>query len=181
MFSLTPWKKRRGDIAVRRDEPFGELSRDFDRDVYPLARFREEFDSLMDRFFGDRPFGDRPFGDFPSLWNEPRFNWNWDWDLNWEDHEKEYVLRAELPGFDPESLDVRVSGNTLTVCAEHKDEKKGEKGDASYRYGSFSRSFTLPHGLDEEKINARYHNGVLELHLPKTAEACGKRIEVKST
>ena len=171
MFNLIPWKKRSGNIAVRRDEPMGELTHDYDRDFYPLARFREEFDSLMNRFFDDRWLGDR-FGNLPE--------WNWNWDLGWEDKGNEYVFHAELPGFEPEDFDVTVSGNVLTVRAEHKDEKKEKNGGSSYRYGSFSRSFTLPHGVDKEKIDARYHSGVLELHLSKTEEACGKRIEVKS-
>jgi len=66
---------------------------------------------------------------------------------------------------------------TLEVKAEHKEETKG-KESSSCRYGSFRRQFTLPHGVDEQKIDARYHNGVLEVHLPKTEEAKGKRIPV---
>ena len=178
MFSLIPWKKRRDHIAVRRDEPGRVLSGEVERDFHPLARLREEFDSLVERFFGDRWSGDRSFGNLPSLWNEPRLDWNWD--LGWEDKEKEYVFHAELPGFEPDDIDVKLSGNVLTVHAEHKDEKKEKNGGSRYSYGSLSRSFTLPHGVDAEKIDARYHNGVLELHLPKTKEACGKRIEVKS-
>ena len=64
--------------------------------------------------------------------------------------------------------------------AEHKDEKREKNGGSHYRYGSFSRTVALPHGVDEEKIEARYHSGVLELHLPKTEQGQGKRIEVKS-
>ncbi len=174
MFNLIPWKKRSGNIAVHRDEPVGKMSHGFDRDVYPLARARDEFDSLMRRFFDDRWFDER-LGNLPSLWNEPRL----DWDLGWEDRENEYVFHAELPGFEVEDFDIKVSGNMLTVQAEHKEEKK-KNGGSHYRYGSFSRTVTLPHGVDEEKIDARYHSGVLELHLPKTEQVQGKRIEVKS-
>jgi HSP20 family molecular chaperone IbpA len=169
--SLIPWKKRNGNIAIRHDEP----TRLQDRDYYPLVRFRDEFDSLMQRFFSDRWFGDRPLGNLANLWNEPRF----ETDLGWEDKGNEYVFHAELPGFEPEDFEVKVSGNVLTVRAEHKDQKT-EKKSSSYSYGMFSRTFTLPYGADEEKIDARYHSGVLEVHLPKSAEAEGKRIEVKS-
>lgn len=173
--SLIPWKKRNnGNLTVRRDEPTRK-----EQDYYPLARFRNEFDSLLERFFGDRWFGQQPFGSLPSLWNDPQQKFEWNWDLGWEDKGNEYVFHAELPGFEPEDFDVKVSGNALTVRAEHKDEKK-EKNGSSYRYGSFSRTFSLPRGVDEEKIDARYHSGVLEVHLPKTEEAQGKRIEVKS-
>jgi HSP20 family protein len=174
MFHLIPWKKRNGNIKVRHDEP----TRDFEREDYPLARLREEFDSLMARFFEDRWFGDRVFGDLPSLWDDARFDWNWD--MGWEDTEKEYVFHVELPGFEADDFDVKVSDNVLTVSAEHKDEKKVNKGGSSYRYGSFSRTFTLPHGVDENKIDARYHSGVFEVRLPKTEETRGRRIEVHS-
>jgi HSP20 family protein len=173
MFNLKHWKKRNngGTIAVHHAEPScQDLS-------YPEARFRDEFDALMNCFFDDRWFG-RRFGNVPSLWDEPRFDWNWN--LGWEDREQEFVLHAELPGFEPEDFDVKVSGDVLTVRAEHKDKKKEKNGGTQYRYGSFSRSVTLPHGVDEEKIEARYHSGVLELHLLKTEQAQGKRIEVKS-
>lgn len=172
MFSLIPWKKRNngGTIAVQHAEPSRQdLS-------YPLSRFRDDFDTLMERFFDDRWFGSR-FGNLPRHWNE-RYDWNSD--LGWEDHENEYVFHAELPGYEPEDFDVKISGNVLTVRAEHKDEKKEKNGGSHFRYGSFSRSVTLPHGVDEEKVEARYHSGVLELHLPKTEQAQGKRIEVKS-
>lgn len=171
MFNLIPWKKRNGNIRVRHDQP----RRDAGDEFYPLAQFREEFGSLMDRFFGDRFMSDWPG---LSLWDEPsRIGWSWDTDL--EDRENEYVLHAELPGFEPEDFDVKLSGNVLTVHAAHKDEKK-EKNGSSYRYGSFSRTFTLPQGVDEEKIEARYHSGVLELHVPKTEQARGRQIEVKT-
>jgi HSP20 family protein len=179
MFNLIPWKRRSGNIAVRRDEPGGTLSRDDERDLYPLARLRHEFDSMLNRFFDDAWFGGR-LSNLPSHWHEPWFSWDWDWDFGWKDHDNEYVFHAELPGFEPEEFDVKISGKVLTVRAEHKDEKKETNGGSHYRYGSFSRSVTLPHGVDEEKIEARYHSGVLELHLPKTDEAQGKRIEVKS-
>ena len=90
------------------------------------------------------------------------------------------VRHAELPGFEPEDFDIKVTGDMLTVRAEHKDEKKEKNGGSSYHYGSFTRSFSLPHGVNEQNIDARYHSGVLELRLPKTAEVCSKRIEVKS-
>jgi HSP20 family protein len=167
MFNLIPWKKSKdgGTIAVRHKELSCEQ--------FPLAGFREEFDLMLNRLFEDRWFGGR-FGNLPSLWSESRF------DLGWEDRGNEFVFHADVPGFEPEDFDVKISGKMLTVRAEQKHEKKEGNGGSHYRYGSFSRSMTLPHGVDEEKIEARYHSGVLELHLPKSAQVQGKRIEVTS-
>lgn len=170
---LIPWKRRNSNIAVRRDEPTRQIA---EGDYYPLARLWDEFDSLFQRLFEDRWLSERT-GGLPSLWGEPRLAWSWD--LGWEDRGNDYVYQAELPGFEPEDFDVKVSGNLLTVSAEHREEKK-RKHTASYRYGSFTRTLTLPHGADPDKVEARYHSGVLEIHLPKSEAAATKRIEVKT-
>ena len=98
--------------------------------------------------------------------------------VKFDDDENEYVLRAELPGFESDDIDVKVSGNVLTIKAEHKEEGKEENGN-SHRYGSFYESFTVPQGVIGDEIDAKYHSGVLELHLPKSEKCKGKRIEVK--
>lgn len=169
--NLIPWKKPNSHLDVRRDEP--HASND---DVYPLARLRSNFDSLVHRFFEDDWMGSRNNGKSLSPFGQ-RFDWNWD--LGWEDRGKAYVYQTELPGFEPEDFDVKISGRILTIHAEHKDEKNEKNGLTSYRYGSFSRSLTLPVGAVDSKIDARYHSGILEIHIPKTKDAQGKRIEVK--
>lgn len=157
MFGLVPWKKRSGDeVSVLRDP-----------EDFPLARFREEFDAMWDRFWREWNEGTSLMGD------GSRFGW----DLDLEDKEDEYALHAELPGFEPEEIDVKLSGNVLTVKAEHKEEKQGD-GGSSYRYGSFQRMFTLPQGVESDKIDANYHNGVLDIRLPKSEECKAKRIPV---
>ena len=173
MFKLTPWKKRTGNIQIRHDQPVWEP----DRDDFALARLRDDFDGLMQRFFDDRWLGNRLIGDMRAPWEESQQAFNGD--LGWEDKENEYVVHAELPGFDAEDFDVKLTSNTLTVRAEHKDETQGDNGGSSYRYGAFTRTFTVPLGVDEENVKARYRRGVLEVHLPKTEKARGKRIEVQ--
>jgi len=173
MFNLIPWKKQTGNLKVRHDRPVWES----DRDDYALARLRDDFDALMRHFFDDRWLGNRLMGAMPDPWEAAQQAFNGD--LGWEDKENEYVVHAELPGFDAEDFDVKLSSNTLTVRAEHKDETREDNGGASYRYGSFTRTFTVPRGVDEENVKARYHSGVLEVHLPKTERARGKRIEVQ--
>jgi HSP20 family protein len=95
------------------------------------------------------------------------------------------VVRAELPGIDPEKdVDVSVHGNRLRIDA-HREERKEEKEKGGYRtefrYGSFSRTIPLPEGATEQDIEATYTDGVLEVRVPipeqKRTEA--KKIEVK--
>jgi HSP20 family protein len=175
MFNLIPWKKRNngGTIAVRHAEP---SCQDFGHAT--LARFREEFDTLFDRFFGDRSLGARGLGSLPSVWDMPQFDWNWG--LGLQDEGDKYVLEAELPGFEPDDFEVRKSGNRLVIRAEHKHEEREKHGESSFRYGSFNRSFTLPAGVNEDQIEASYHSGVLKIHLPKTEQGRSKRIPVIS-
>ena len=76
------------------------------------------------------------------------------------------VVRAELPGVKQEDVDITLQNNVLTISGERKAEQEEERGGyyvRERRYGSFSRSFTLPEGVDESKVHARYENGVLEV------------------
>jgi HSP20 family molecular chaperone IbpA len=98
-----------------------------------------------------------------------------------EDYVQEgnYVLRAELPGLDPEKdVEVSVGKGTLTIHAERHQEHK-EPHRSEFRYGSFTRSVTLPDGADTEHITAGYDNGILRVTVP-VAEVKGeaRRIEV---
>jgi HSP20 family protein len=162
MFHLTPWKKgeKTGAIESRPGN-------------YPLARLREEFESLFDRFFGAFPMTGEGF-DFEHGWA-----------LDVDESDRDVVIRAEAPGFEAKDFDVEMSGNVLHIRAEKKhEEKKEEKEKGGYteerRYARFERMVTLPEYVDRNKVEASYRNGVLEVRMPKTAEAKGKRIEVKA-
>lgn len=91
------------------------------------------------------------------------------------------VVKAELPGLTREQVDVEIRDRVLTLRGERKVEKD-VKGESYHRmeraYGSFLRSFSLPSVVDEEKITAKLDNGVLEITLPKKAEAKPKQIKV---
>jgi HSP20 family protein len=135
----------------------------------------------------ERPFGWLP-GEFGNLFH--RFLTNWpaletpDWPARWalttEELEKEFLVRIELPGFTPEEVKVEALGNELTIEAEHKEpaEKPEEKVERTYAH--VKRVLTLPAGVELEKVEALYRNGVLEVHLPRKAEAMARRIEVKT-
>jgi HSP20 family protein len=135
----------------------------------PLAQLRSEFEEMFDRFFGRLPSffsgesGVQPF---------------WGFDL--DDTGKEIVVRVEAPGFEPGDFDIRVTGNTLSIQAERKQESKEGKGQTFFSQRRLQRSVTLPAEVNADKVECKYNNGILELYLPRTEEAKAKRIEVKA-
>jgi len=100
------------------------------------------------------------------------------------EHEGNLVLKAELPGIEAKDVDIRLENNVLTLRGErHFDnEVKRESYHRVERsYGTFSRSFTLPSVVDQEKIKAEYKDGVLRVTLPKKDEAKPKQISISVT
>ena len=98
----------------------------------------------------------------------------------YEDDNK-ITLKMEVPGVKQEDLDIRIDGNTLSVSGERKfekDEKKENFRRVERQYGSFSRLFELPSSADRENITANFKNGVLQIEVPKRAEARGKQIQI---
>ena len=95
------------------------------------------------------------------------------------------VLRAELPGVKSEDVDITLQNNVLTLSGERKAEQEEERGGyyvRERRYGSFSRSLTVPEGVDESKIHARYENGVLEVTVEGAAQVQEpKRIQIEGS
>jgi HSP20 family protein len=92
-----------------------------------------------------------------------------------------YVVRAELPGLDPDKdVDVTVEGGILTIQAERHEEKK-DAHRSEFRYGSLTRSVTLPAGADTAKVTASYDKGILEISvpIPEHAKPEARRITVK--
>jgi len=103
-------------------------------------------------------------------------------DVDVEENENEVRVRAELPGLDKDDFRVEVAGNRLVIRGEKKGSREKRTRGAYYaecRYGSFSRSVSLPCEVDVEKADARYERGVLSLRLPKTEMAKSRRIPVE--
>ena len=94
--------------------------------------------------------------------------------------EDTYVVRAEMPGIDPnKDVEVTVSDDTLTIRGERKEEQK-ERNRSEFHYGFFERSVALPRGTQTEDIKATYVDGVLELRIPiKGEEQTARRIPVQ--
>ena len=93
------------------------------------------------------------------------------------------VIRAELPGVKQEDVDITLHDNVLTISGERRVEEEEERGGyhiRERRYGSFRRSVSLPEGIDESKISARYEDGVLEVTVQDAAVAREpKRIQIQ--
>lgn len=133
----------------------------------PLTSLREEMDSILSHFTTERPDA-WLFGRAVPMC-----------DLSETDGEVQ--VKFDLPGLKADEIDIQLTNNVLTVSGERKEEKE-EKGRTFHRverrYGSFSRSLTLPCAVAEDKVDARYQDGVLTVTIEKTDEAKARKIKV---
>ena len=135
----------------------------------------EELEKRMASWFGREPI---------SLKSDKEMMKVMDWtpSVDVTEDEKEYLITADAPGVKREDLKVTVADGVLSISGERQYEKE-EKGKKFHKversYGSFARSFTLPEDADEEQLSAQFKEGVLTVHLPKTAQAKAKTKEVK--
>lgn len=145
---------------------------------WPLDSLRSEIDRVFSEF-GSPSIFDNALARLPAAFSRgiPA--------VDLVETEKAFELSAELPGVDAKDVDVTLADGILTIKGE-KSEAKEEKDKGYYlserRYGSFQRSLELPRGVDSEKIEANFSNGVLKLILPKTPERQKKdrKITVKA-
>jgi HSP20 family protein len=94
------------------------------------------------------------------------------------------VVKTEIPGVSAEDIDVSVTGDTLTVKAESREEEKVSRENylrRERRIGSYCRTVTLPGGLESDKAEADYTDGILTLTFPKAEEVKPKSIQVKTS
>lgn len=99
-----------------------------------------------------------------------------------QEEEGRYLVHADIPGVDPEAIDVSVDKGVLTIKGERQQASETEENGfrrVERRYGNFVRSFTLPESVDTDAIEATGENGVLSVSIPKTPELQPRRIEVK--
>jgi HSP20 family protein len=128
---------------------------------------------------------DRLFEDFDhGGWGFPFRRSLLDFELRWPgetapavdvaERDRAFEIAAELPGIDPNNIEVKLANGVLTIKGEKKQETEEKKKNyyvSERRYGSFERSFQVPDGVDAEKIEASFNKGVLTVTLPKSAEA----------
>src|ERR1700756_2612379 len=107
-------------------------------------------------------------------------DWSPEVDISQDDHE--YLLKADLPEIKKDDVRITVEDGILCVSGERKTEKEDHKRKfhrIERSFGNFRRSFTLPEDTDSTKVTAEFRDGVLKVHLPTTAKARSKALEVK--
>jgi HSP20 family protein len=96
---------------------------------------------------------------------------------------EDFVLRADLPGLSEEDVNIELEDNVLTISGERKSEHE-ERKEGYYRLerasGSFSRSLTLPEGVDPEKVRASFDRGVLEVRIPKPEQRKPRKVTISA-
>jgi HSP20 family protein len=141
----------------------------------PFESLRREVDRLFDDFAprGWRsPFGRATF-DVEPFWRG-ELSWGKVPAVDVAEKENAYEITAELPGMDEKNIEVKFSDGMLTIKGEKKEEKEEKKKDyymSERRYGTFQRTLAVPDGVDADKIEANFKNGVLTVTLPKSPEA----------
>jgi HSP20 family protein len=162
--SLVPWRSNEAKAPAARDDFWD-----------PFLSFRHEVDRMFDDFFegaGWRPFGSG-FGDVMPA-------------VDVEEEEGELIVTAELPGVSQKDIEVHLSGDLLTIKGEKKFEREQRDGGSrrlERRFGSFERSIRLSFEVNDEKVDAKFSNGVLTIRLPKPPEMqrSSRRIEVRAS
>jgi|SRR5581483_8668786 len=135
--------------------------------IRELDALQGDMNRLFDRFFENRTANGTARRWIPAM------------DLvETDDH---LVLRGDLPGLTEDDVNIEIRDNVLTVSGERKAEHE-DRGEGYHRveraFGSFSRSLSLPQGVDPEKVDASFKNGVLEVRIPKPAEAKPTRVQI---
>ena len=164
MKDFLPWARRDRSSEVKAPEE------------HPMMELQRQMNRVLEDFWRGP---DRPFAGLDLPWGEamPRS------DVVETDDAVE--ISVELPGMDQKDIDVSLAGDSLTIKGEKKIEKQDEKRGyyvSERSYGSVYRTIPLPPGVDVDKADATFRNGVLTVRLPQTAEAKEKvkRVEVKS-
>jgi len=128
--------------------------------------------SEMNRLFNTVFDGPAPSGATMRRWMPP---------MDLVESGEDFVLRADLPGMSEEDVKIELEDSTLTISGERKAEHEAQ-GEGFYRVeratGAFSRSLTLPKGVDPEAVSARFDRGVLEVRIPKPEERKPRKITI---
>lgn len=135
----------------------------------PFEVLRQEFDDL--------------FGRLATDWDGKWLTSDFKTACDLSETADAYQIRMDVPGIKPDDITVQVTGDTVRVSGERKDEKE-EKGKTFHRIerrsGKFSESVTLPGAVKDENVQAEFHDGVLTVTLPKTEASKTRTVKVKA-
>ena len=145
---------------------------------HPFYSLQREMNSLFDNFFrgfdvAPRGFAGAGMGGFsPSI--------------DVKENDKEFIIKAELPGVEEKDIDVTVTNDAVTIKGEKKEEKEDKDKNYYYMeraYGSFCRVIPLEAEIDSGKAEARFKNGILDIKIPKnqSAKAKGTKVSIKTS
>lgn len=149
---------------------------------HPFESLRREVDRLFDDFDGGLwRFPSRRLFDAETMWRRSATSPA----VDIVEREKDFQIAAELPGMEEKDVELKVANGVMTIKGEKKEEKEEKKKDyylSERRYGAFQRAFSLPEGVDADKIEASFKKGVLTVTLPKKPDAIKpeRKIEVKA-
>ncbi|MFQ5436553.1 MAG: Hsp20/alpha crystallin family protein [Anaerolineae bacterium] len=124
----------------------------------------------------------RFFNEFDRMFDNFTAPTNWGFPVDVLENEDGYTVKASVPGFSPDNLDITLEENVLTIKAESASDENVEEEKyhiRERRFGSFSRSIRFPVDVKAGEIEAAYEQGVLTLTVPKAEEVKPKRIEIK--
>jgi len=132
-----------------------------------MARWERDMERLLGNFFT---------GSGSLATREPNL------DLDLYEEKDQIVVKAEMPGFTKDDIQISIADNVLTIKGEKKKEEE-DSGKDYYRsvrvYGAFTRTLPLRAEINQDRVQATFKNGVLEIRLPKSEEAKKKEIKVK--
>lgn len=138
----------------------------------PLTEFRREMDRLFDDYWSPTSGDSR---------REMESEWNPACDV--AEAENHYLLTLEVPGIPKEQIKLEVIDNQITISGERTaEEKKREPGSwyTERRYGKFHRTFSLPAGVDAQKVEANYQDGILKVYVPKAESAKPRQVKISN-
>jgi HSP20 family protein len=138
--------------------------------IREMLSWNRAMERMIDNLYGD---GELSFGESMNL-SMP---------LDVVENDDEFVVKADVAGINPDDIEITYTDNNLTLKGEVIDEREeGEQGRyhlRERRYGTFSRTISMPGSVDVENIQAETENGVLKIHLPKKEEVKPRRIEIR--
>lgn len=143
------------------------------RNWSPLSEFRREMDKLFNDIWTTHDLS-RNLQEMDAQWSPA---------CDVEEADRHYMIALEMPGVPKDQVKVEFHDNQIVITGERRNETKKKENGQSYserRYGKFQRSFTLPAGIDTEKVEASYQDGVLRVYVPKAVSAQPRQIKITS-